>query len=404
MQTGNNLKKINAKFSVIQSSFMMSFSAIVGFSVVLLQSRNFKSSEIGMILAVECVASVVSQTFLGSFADKHKKIPLKRILLVVLVISFIINIFLMFIPSEFFITMFIFIMIGMTEYSATGLINSLAMQFVNIGIPVNFGLARGLGSLAYAVTGFIIGKVVTAKGPESILVMHAVFLIIVIISVCIFDKPDSVNVKSDVTKDETEENSSSTWNMLINNKKLLYFLTAMILTFISHGMLANFLPQIVEHVGGNSGDYGTAMSLAALSEIPTMVCFSFFMRKTTSGKLVILSFLFFFIKSLLFIFSNNIYFIFMFQMLQILGYGLFVPASVYYVNEIVLEDEKIRGQSLVTVASMGIGITIGNLLGGIVLDLSGVPAMLILSTGFSLLGFIIVYLSIKNKKGPEIQK
>ena len=74
MQAGKSLKKINAKFSMIQCSFMMSFSAIVGFSVVLLQSRNFKSSEIGIILAVECVASVISQTFLGSFADKHKKI------------------------------------------------------------------------------------------------------------------------------------------------------------------------------------------------------------------------------------------------------------------------------------------------------------------------------------------
>ena len=144
------------------------------------------------------------------------------------------------------------------------------------------------------------------------------------------------------------------------------------------------------------------MSLAALSEIPTMVCFSFFMKKTTSGKLVMLSFLFFFVKSVLFIFSNNIYFIFTFQMLQILGYGLFVPASVYYVNEIVDKNEKIRGQSLVTVASMGIGITIGNLLGGVILDSKGVPAMLIVSTVFSFLGFVIVFLSIGRKNKNNI--
>ncbi len=402
MQAGKSLKKINAKFSMIQCSFMMSFSAIVGFSVVLLQSRNFKSSEIGIILAVECVASVISQTFLGSFADKHKKIPLKRILLVIMCLSFIINMILMVIPSEFFITMFIFIMIGMTEYSATGLINSLAIQFVNIGIPVNFGLARGLGSLAYAAGGFIIGKVVTQSGPESILVIHAVFLIIMIISVCIFDKPGSETAVQESISIEQPESNDSVWHMLAANKKLLYFLAAMILTFISHGMLANFLPQIVEHVGGNSGDYGTAMSLAALSEIPTMLCFSFFMKKTTSGKLVILSFLFFFVKSVLFIFSNNIYFIFTFQMLQILGYGLFVPASVYYVNEIVDKNEKIRGQSLVTVASMGIGITIGNLLGGVILDSKGVPAMLIVSTVFSFLGFVIVFLSIGRKNKNNI--
>lgn len=67
--------------------------------------------------------------------------------------------------------------------------------------------------------------------------------------------------------------------MLAANKKLLYFLAAMILTFIAMECLLIFFPQIVEHVGETGGDYGTAMSLAALSEIPTMVCFSFFMKK-----------------------------------------------------------------------------------------------------------------------------
>ena len=56
--------------------------------------------------------------------------------------------------------------------------------------------------------------------------------------------------------------------------------------------------------------------------------------------------------------------------------------------EILDKNEKIRGQSLVTVASMGIGITIGNLLGGMILDSKGVPAMLIVSTVFSFLGFV----------------
>ena len=51
-----------------------------------------------------------------------------------------------------------------------------------------------------------------------------------------------------------------------------------------------------------------------------------------------------------------------------------------------------------TVASMGIGITIGNLLGGMILDLQGVPAMLIISTVFSFLGFVIVFFSIGLKK------
>lgn len=396
MHSEKSLRNINTKFSVIQSSFMMSFCVIVGFSVVLLESRNFSRSEIGMILAVECVASVVSQTFLGSFADKHKNIPLKIILLLVLIISFIVNIFLMFIPSEFYITMFIFIMIGMSEYSATVLINSLAIQFVNVGIPINFGLARGLGSLFYAIAGYMLGRLIETKGAESILPVHAVFLLIVIAAVVVFDKPPVKQHNKSGIKNEEIKINDNVFLMLMKNKKLLYFMISIILAFISHGMIANFLPPIIEHVGGSTADYGTAMSLAAISEIPTMVFFSSFMRKTSSGKLVTISFFFFFIKSLSFIFSYNVTLILIFQTLNILAYGLFVPASVYYVNEIVAESEKIKGQSLIAVASMGIGITIGNLLGGVVIDNYGVPIMLIISTIIAFLGFFITFISIKR--------
>ncbi|MBP9478966.1 MAG: MFS transporter [Sebaldella sp.] len=398
MHSEKNLKSINIKFSAIQCTFMMSLSAILGFSVILLQSRDFKSSEIGVILAIECIASVFSQTILGSFADKHKNILLKYIVIAVLIVSFIANLLLMFIPSTFWTVALIFTLIGMSEYSATSLINSLAIQFVNIGIPINFGLARGLGSFSYAIAGLMLGKLIVKFGAESILPVHGLFLFLVIIAVLLFNRPDKFQKTNVVELEETEKSVDKLWVMILNNKALFYFLVSIVLIFISHGMLANFLPQIIEHVGGNSGDYGTAMFLAAMSEIPTMVFFSFFMRKTTSGKLVILSFFFFFIKSLLFYFSNTIPQIFAFQMLQILGYGLFVPASVYYVNEIVSENEKIKGQSLVTVASMGVGITIGNLLGGVTLDVFGVSTLLIFSTIFSFLGFLITFLTARKKK------
>ena len=398
MHTERNLKKINMKFSAIQCTFMMSLSAILGFSVVLLQSRDFKSSEIGIILAVECMASIFSQAFLGSFADKHKNIPLKNIVIGVLIVSFAANLLLMFIPSTFWTAVLIFTLIGMSEYSATSLINALAIQFVNIGIPINFGLARGLGSFAYAIAGLTLGKLILKFGAESILPAHGLFLLLVIASVILFNKPDK-RVNTDFIEEKSEEKQvDNLWIMISKNKKLLYFLISIILIFISHGMLANFLPQIIEHVGGNSGDYGTAMFLAAMSEIPTMVFFSLFMRRTTSGKLVTLSFAFFFLKSLLFFFSHSVPQIFMFQMLQILGYGLFVPASVYYVNEIVSENEKIKGQSLVTVASMGVGITIGNLAGGFTLDQFSVPTLLIFSTICSFLGFMIILLTAGKKK------
>ena len=47
---------------------------------------------------------------------------------------------------------------------------------------------------------------------------------------------------------------------------------------------------------------------------------------------------------------------------------------------------------------MGVGITIGNLLGGVTLDVFGVSTLLIFSTIFSFLGFLITFLTARKKK------
>ena len=50
------------------------------------------------------------------------------------------------------------------------------------------------------------------------------------------------------------------------------------------------------------------------------------------------------------------------QPLQMLGYGLFTPASVYFVNESVPPADRVRGQTVMMVASNGLGGMLGGLL------------------------------------------
>ena len=59
------------------------------------------------------------------------------------------------------------------------------------------------------------------------------------------------------------------------------------------------------------------------------------------------------------------------QPLQLLGYGLFTPASVYFVNESVPEADRVRGQTVMMVASNGMGGMLGGLLAGWTLDMGG---------------------------------
>lgn len=67
------------------------------------------------------------------------------------------------------------------------LINSVSVYYVNKGINVDFGAARGVGSLSYAAASYLLGGLVERYGCSVILV--AGFLMVTIISATVFSMP-----------------------------------------------------------------------------------------------------------------------------------------------------------------------------------------------------------------------
>jgi len=75
---------------------------------------------------------------------------------------------------------------------------------------------------------------------------------------------------------------------------------------------------------------------------------------------------------------------------------MFIPASVYYVNEVIYGANKVKGQTSM-VLGMGISGMLGNFLGGIMLDTSGgVGFMLSVGLAVSTIGLVLVVLFVKQ--------
>ena len=90
------------------------------------------------------------------------------------------------------------------------------------------------------------------------------------------------------------------------------------------------------------------------------------------------------------------------QVLQIGAYAIFIPASVYYVNEVISKQDLVKGQSMVTVGITASGI-IANFAGGILLDAVGVYHLLMIGVVVSVVGGLIVFGSIEKKKANVIE-
>ena len=140
--------------------------------------------------------------------------------------------------------------------------------------------------------------------------------------------------------------------------------------------MSNFLVNVVTSRGGTTGDLGTALFVMAAFELPTAFIFQRLYRRLGGGRLLLMSMVFCFFKALALFLSPSLPFVLLSQPLQMLGYGLFTPTSVYYVNESVPPEDQVKGQTLMMVASNGLGGVLGSLFAGSILDLGGPNAML----------------------------
>lgn len=170
------------------------------------------------------------------------------------------------------------------------------------------------------------------------------------------------------------------------------------MVYYSHSLLNTYLINIIENVGGNSADMGLALTISAALELPTMAAFIYIIRKIECNNLLKISAFFFFIKVGIAWLAPNVPILYLSMACQIMAFALFTPASVYYVNSIIDEQDKVKGQSMLGVATWGVAGTIANITGGKLLDTCGVSYILLLGTIVSLLGFIVVCFTTENAK------
>ena len=121
-----------------------------------------------------------------------------------------------------------------------------------------------------------------------------------------------------------------------------------------------------------------------------MIAFAWLIKKCTSGTLLKVSGVFFTIKALLTWLAVSSGGIYLAQSVQLLGFALYVPASVYYTNNLIRKSDRAKGQAFMA-ATNTVGSVFGSLLGGRLLDILGVPSMLLAATVISAVGMGLVF-------------
>ena len=405
-------KLLNIKYGCIHGTYWMYYGVAGSFASAFLLARGYSNAEIGIILAVGNILAVFLQPLIADLADRSKKLSLVGVTQIstVLLMVLTLMLFVMKQKSAALWVVYMFIMAWMTTLQP--LFNSLAFKLEETGVHINFGACRSVGSLAYAVLCAFLGTLVEAKGVGVLPLSGEIVLLMLLASLWVtktqFDRmvgektgKQAVSVLGEcghVPAADAEEAEEINLALFVKRNKLFVVLNlAVIGVFFSNSILNNFMLQVVEGVGGTSEDMGRIFSVMAFLEIPALFFFDKIKERFSCQLILKFAAICFTLKVLLIYLAESVTMIYVAHLLQTLSFGLFLPAMVSFIGEVMAKGEAVKGQALYTVMTTASSM-LASVLGGIMLDVSGPGFMLLVSTIVTGLGALVLVLIVDRIK------
>ena len=283
------------------------------------------------------------------------------------------------------------------------ILNAFAFYYENSGVKVNYGIARGIGSLCYSGCSMLLGFLTVRLGSFTVpctygIVGAAIFLLV-------FSMP-ALKVGSSEAAGDAEAADGSAGRKGKGRKgetlKLSQFpaftmmLVGLSLVMLFHNMVMTYFIHVIERAGGDSSNMGIAIGIAGLVEIPVLFLYTKVKGSRPSKMFLAFSGIAFFAKAVLFLFAKHIFMIYAIQCLQCLAFGLMAASRVYYVDEVVGKKYEATGQAFMS-ATETLGIVLGSMIGGFLMDASGIGALLWAGAGVCGVGMVLMLLSAMRK-------
>lgn len=396
-------KSLNISYSSVQGTYWMYFGVIISFASTFLLSKDYSNTEIGVILALSSIGAVILQPLLADAVDKREHKPLISLTNIVTIGLILGTASLYFFEEKSLALTILYITLAAFMSSLQPIITSIAFYYSSARNPINFGVSRSIGSVAYAAITSILGAMVFRYGTGAIPAAGLVILVLLIISLLV---TASISKKTklendieavDIVKIEEAQQIISLKDFIIRNKNFVLFSFGVMLIFFQNSVINNYLIQIIHNVGGNSNQMGQLFSFMAVLELPGLFFFTKIRKRLTCQFMLKLSSVAFVIKIFLTYLAGSVGFVYIAFLFQLISFPLFISSCVHLVDEVMDKNEAVKGQSLIT-SMMTIGMIFASFFGGKILDLSGASTLLLISTGLTIIGTVIVFLIVDKIK------
>lgn len=395
-------------------------SAAFGYNAYYLSEFGFDAGESGVIIAVFGVLTAICLPIFGRIADRSRTFHWKTQLSLFFALSVLLWGTLLVCDYKPVVGV-LFQLAGLVTSCIFPMVSVICFYYEKRGIHIDYGVGRSLNSLFYAISAFVLGRL-TVRTGASVIAWQGLIVSVAALwpaMTMLYFKEEKSGKKTGNTNDmesgtsgdpsfagtqktagvsgsRAEAGKSKSFWKKYPAFTVLVIGSVLLMTVFS--LTSTFLIRVIEEVGGDSSNLGTALAICALAEVPLLLMFSKIVKRIPVPKLLIFSSIMYIVKCLILLGAGNVGMIYVAQLLQPFAYATFASASVYFSDACMEEEDEATGQTLISMSGSA-GSVIGSLIGGWLVDTSGVRVMLFAGTVVAVITTGVVCVSMKMYLG-----
>lgn len=382
-------------YTMVQCLYWITQGFMYCFASVYLQGYGFSNSQIGIFLGCSYGVAACLQPMIASFISAKNlqiRVGMRTMYAFIVVMAVIV----LCIPMPKMIKAVILVILFSIQAAAVPCVNTLVKTLEYVGISINFGLARGIASLVYAIAIALMGRITLVINFKWIPIFYMGSALCLVVLMSIIDIP---KVQFEKENEEKEEKHNS----LLKNRAFMQFVVGAGCLFLGLASVEGFMLQIMQNVKGNSADMSFALSIASVSELPALFFYVKFRKWFGYRKMLILAGWAWVLRFTLVLLAVSPAWIFASQLMHFCTYAFYTPASLDFMSEILDPQDFLKGQAMLG-SICSLGSVFATFCGGIMLDYLGVFATLfsiVVVTAIGALLFTLAGIGRRKKVGSE---
>lgn len=381
---------LNIQYALIQGLYWMGFGVAFSFAAVYLQYRGYSNSSLGLVMAGGNVAALILSPLLAEFVDKKGRRSVIACLWLMLLAQVCSIVVVMNTRGSSTLASLCYGAYLTLIICVNPLNTQLCFEMEKAFCPMNYGAARGFGSIAYApfifALGILCGKYTPSMLPVAGLALLGAQLVLLIITTVQFSRCKSED-RAGSSKAEAEK-SSSIFQFISGNRCFCFMLLGVALLFFAHNIVNNFMINVVRNVGGDETDVGSINGFMAVMEIPAMFMYDRIMRRFSCPSTVRFAAAMFAVKALCIAAAPSFAALIAAHTLQAFSFAVITPALVRYVDLYIDRRDSAKGQSL-AYAMTTLGSIFASSIGGVMFDMISVRATLMVGVLAAAVGAVM---------------